>query len=132
MNKADDWLLYLACNAIKRDRFLKRIYRLSGVFFATILFFSVSWPLFGFWRVQDGLTYAGIYFILFAAFVHLSDRVFLSEEHVKAIIRPNEGNNLGHSIQILRRKRLGIVSCVFLALGFLGEAGAAYIAILNH
>jgi hypothetical protein len=128
----DDWLWYLACNAARRDRFLKKMYWSSGGYFTLILFFAVMWRIIGFWSVLNSLTYIGINFLFFAMFVHLSDRLFLGREQVNILNRTDEGKNLDSSLHIVRRKKLGIISLVFLFLGFLSEAGTAIIAALNH
>jgi len=129
---SEDWLWYLACNAAKRDRFLKKMYWYSASYFTIIVFFAVVWRMIGFWSVLNSLTYIGINFLFFAMFVHLSDRLFLSREQVNTLSRTDEGKNFDSFLHIVRRKKLGIISLVFLFLGFLSEACTAIIATLNH
>ena len=129
---SDEWLWYLANSQVKCDRFLKRMYWRSGVFFMIIVFFAVFWTLFGFWNLRESLAYTGIYFLFYSMFVHLSDRLFLGREQVRNLSRTDEGKNLESSLHIVRRKKLGVISFVFLFLGFLSEVGTAIISILNH
>ncbi len=129
---SEDWFWYLACNQAKQSRFLKRIYWSSGIYFIVILFFAVVWHLIGLWNIMDSLTYTSITLLLWAAFVNISDRIFLDREQINAICKDYSSKNLNSISLVVKRKKLGIIVFLFLFGGFLSQVGIAFIAALSH
>ena len=74
-----------------------------------------------FWELKEGLDYAAIIFIAWAGLVHLSDRLFINKSTAIASCTNSNEVNIRRLIELVAKRRLGLISASFLALGLICE-----------
>jgi len=119
----EDWLWYLAREQANKSGFLKGMRNWSILFFAGVLFFIIVYCLMHLWKLEEGFTYAAICFIVWSGLIHLSDRLHMNRRNMIALSTTDESTNLHSLVTLLIKRRLGIISVIFLVLGFLSEVG---------
>lgn len=127
----EDWLWTLACNEAKGSRFLKGMCYISIIMFLVILSFGLQYVLIiGLWNWGEALNYVAISFIAWAGIVHLSDRLSTGEKKTIALSKTKtEGHlNMDSMVHLAMKKKLGIISLIFLILGLFSEAASQVIA----
>jgi predicted RNA-binding Zn-ribbon protein involved in translation (DUF1610 family) len=98
-------------------------FALSGSTFIVIFFTFVVWFYTAqhIWKLQEGLDYAAIVLIAWAGIVHLSDRLFINKSATIASCTNSNEVNINRLIELVAKRRLGLISASFLALGFMCE-----------
>jgi hypothetical protein len=112
-----------------RSSCIKALVILSIGSLIIVLSFGIAYFLLGIWSMDQSLTYVSIAFILWAGFLHLSDRLRINEHSATKLF---SGGNLENLIDLIIRKKIGWMSLVFLVLGVFGELVNLALAITNH